>query len=583
MDYSLVEPLHLPVPPRRQGAKRHYGVHPYFTRRSWSVVQAYVERFSRPGDLVLDPFGGSGVTAVEALVLGRRGWQVDLNPLANFIARQLAVSPVSLERLTEAFYDLKARCEPRIRRWRRAGEAELAEALAAYDYPRDVPLPRNADVRYVHELFTPHQLVSLACLRHEIRQTEDPTVRDLLLLAFSGTLAKTNRTFISATGRKPSRGGASIFSLYRYNVPKSPVELDVWEQFESRFGSLWAAKRETNELIDGRYSGETFRVITGSATRLTGLVEPGTVDYIYTDPPYGGHIAYLDLSTMWNAWLGFAVPDASRGDEVIEGGDVGHSGQDYTQLLDQSIRGMFDVLKPGRWLSLVFCHRDLGYWYTIRESAERAGFHLVNTVVQPVDVVWSVHRKKNPLKVLAGEMVINFLKPGVSARRRRKRPTSKGDLLRTIKLSAESAICEKGGATTEEILYVLIPKLLESRLATQETTEALDLVAGLQRLGFVFSTMAGRWQLPAGHEFDPQVPLQARARAYIRQCLEEARAEGRPADAPSVLAYVQHHLGSSDHLSQNDLLRELKQVGRSVQEDFWALPEASEQLALFWG
>jgi len=581
-DYSDIAPLDQPIAPRRQGAKRHYGVHPYFTRRSWSVVQAYIERFSRKGDLVLDPFGGSGVTAVEALVLGRRSYQVDLNPLANFLARQIAISPVSIEAITQAFHEVKERCEPKIACWRNASEAALAEALRAYDYPQNVPLPRNADAHFVHQLFTPRQLVSLACLRHEICRVEDPTARDLLLLAFSATLAKTNRTFISAAGRKPSRGGASIFSLYRYNVPRSPVELDVWEQFEARVSSVLTAKRETNDLIGDWYSEKTFRAITGSATRLSEVIRPECVDYIYTDPPYGGHIAYLDLSTMWNAWLGFTPTDAERADEVIEGGDVGHTSSDYTRLLQESIREMFRVLKPGRWLSLVFCHRDLSYWYTIRDTAEEAGFRHVNTVVQPLDVVWSMHRKKNPLKVLAGELVINFLKPGVAARTRPRRPRASAvDLLRTVKLSAELTISEKGGASTEEISYALIPRLLESRLAAEATDNGLDLVSLLRSQGFCFSAEAGRWQLPPGHPFEPSVPVRLRTRAYVRQFLGRAKAQGRSADLESVVSYVSGHLGLSVQVPRGVVVRELRKVGRPVHGDLWELREATQQLALF--
>lgn len=60
-------------------------MHPYFTKQVWNVVQEYIKTFSCPGDLVLDPYGGSGVTLVEALVLGRKAIHVDINPLANFI------------------------------------------------------------------------------------------------------------------------------------------------------------------------------------------------------------------------------------------------------------------------------------------------------------------------------------------------------------------------------------------------------------------------------------------------------------------------------------------------------------------
>ena len=70
MTRANIEPISESIPAARQGDARHYGVHPYFTRRPANVVRAYIERFSRAGDTVLDPFGGTGVTAIEAFLLG---------------------------------------------------------------------------------------------------------------------------------------------------------------------------------------------------------------------------------------------------------------------------------------------------------------------------------------------------------------------------------------------------------------------------------------------------------------------------------------------------------------------------------
>ena len=47
-------------------------------------MQEYIRNFSQEGDLILDSFGGSGVTAVEALMLSRKAIHIDLNPMAVF-------------------------------------------------------------------------------------------------------------------------------------------------------------------------------------------------------------------------------------------------------------------------------------------------------------------------------------------------------------------------------------------------------------------------------------------------------------------------------------------------------------------
>src|SRR6266446_8293543 len=90
MTRTDIQPILEAIPAARQEEARHYGVHPYFTRRPANVVRSYIERFSREGDTVLDPFGGTGVTAVEAFLLGRNAIHNDLNPFANFMARCIA-------------------------------------------------------------------------------------------------------------------------------------------------------------------------------------------------------------------------------------------------------------------------------------------------------------------------------------------------------------------------------------------------------------------------------------------------------------------------------------------------------------
>ncbi len=57
---------------------------------------------------------------------------------------------------------------------------------------------------------------------------------------------------------------------------------------------------------------------------------------------------------MWAAWLGFNVSQADRRNEVIEGGELRKSRDEYHALLSLSLRQMHEALKSGRWLSLVF-------------------------------------------------------------------------------------------------------------------------------------------------------------------------------------------------------------------------------------
>jgi adenine-specific DNA methylase len=90
----------------KRAAKRHFGVHGYFTKQSWNVVAEYIKNYSKSSDLVLDPFGGSGVTAIEALMNGRKAVSIDLNPMAVFLVKSL-LAPVKQLELAQAFEEVK--------------------------------------------------------------------------------------------------------------------------------------------------------------------------------------------------------------------------------------------------------------------------------------------------------------------------------------------------------------------------------------------------------------------------------------------------------------------------------------------
>ena len=79
-----------------------YNWHKYWARKTWNVVGQFIENYCPPNGIVLDPFSGSGITAMEALKIGRRAIVCDLNPIATEITR-LTIKSVNEIRLFEAF------------------------------------------------------------------------------------------------------------------------------------------------------------------------------------------------------------------------------------------------------------------------------------------------------------------------------------------------------------------------------------------------------------------------------------------------------------------------------------------------
>jgi len=262
-----------------------------------------------------------------------------------------------------------------------------------------------------------------------------------MLLAWSACLAKLSRTFLSAEGRAESRGGSSIFSIYRYKVAKKPIELSPWETFEERALNVLAAKSEIDKQIEvkrktGRWVGR-FDCYAQDVEQLSEELSDG-VDYIFTDPPYGGHISYLDLSTLWNSWLGIMPSSQDRKSELIVGGELGFSESVYIARLGEAIRSCLRMLKPNRWLSVVFQHWNVSYFEAILTAAADSGAELRAAVSQVGDPIWSMHKKKSSESVLAGELILTFLKSGKKTRVNRLNGFDVGDAVREVLFEAKS-------------------------------------------------------------------------------------------------------------------------------------------------
>ena len=92
---TVVEPIRRAFPAEKL-KDWHRFIHPFYTKQPSDVVGEYIRHFCPEGGLVVDPFCGSGVTAIEALTNRRRAVAIDLDPLAVFITRQSCLAPVDL-------------------------------------------------------------------------------------------------------------------------------------------------------------------------------------------------------------------------------------------------------------------------------------------------------------------------------------------------------------------------------------------------------------------------------------------------------------------------------------------------------
>jgi len=88
-----------------------YNMHTYWSKKPHDAIRQYIRHYTKPGDLVLDPFCGSGGTALAALMEGRKAIAIDRSPAATFITKNYC-TPVDVDELQKAFEELKAKVKP---------------------------------------------------------------------------------------------------------------------------------------------------------------------------------------------------------------------------------------------------------------------------------------------------------------------------------------------------------------------------------------------------------------------------------------------------------------------------------------
>jgi len=560
-DYAN-RPLLKSIPVKKQSTKRHFGVHGYFTKQSWNVVSEYIKNFTKQGDLVLDPFGGSGVTAIEALMNNRKAINIDINPLAVFLVNSL-IEPINFSELADEFEKIKSKYE----KLEPKSKSDITDALNKYPKPISLTLPKGSDVPTVDKLFSPKQTAQLGLLKSLILKIKKKNIRQTFLLMFSGLVTKVNLTYHTSKFNEKNLGGgnASAFQYYRYRIAPRPVEIDLMKYFTLRYQRIVAAKKEIEYAIN-QDTISNAQIIKGTATDL-GFLPNESVDYIYTDPPYGKKIPYLDLSVMWNAWLDLDVTDKDYELEAIEGGEKQKSKQEYNKLIAQSIKEMFRVLKFDRWMSFVFAHKDPEFWHLIIDTAESCGFEYIAAVPQS-NGQSSFKKRQNPFTVLSGQLIINFRK--VPSPRAIMKANLGMDIAQIVMQTIEGLIAKNNGATLEEINDELIIRGLELGFLDLLKKEYSDLSPILLN-NFDYNTETELFTLKQDGKFKTSIDIKLRVRYYLISYLRRMEREHKYPGFDEIVLAILPLLKNGTTPEDQTILNVLEDIADRISDDQWKL------------
>lgn len=244
---------------------------------------------------------------------------------------------------------------------------------------------RSHGLTHAHHFFIKKTLWVMAAVYCKIKNGNNRKLLWLLTAITEGS-SKLNRERPSGLPSKLS-GTLYVSSLMR--------EINIIPFFD----------RKISKYLKASYS-RSFSSILGTNSITDIRLPNNTVDYIFTDPPFGSNLMYSELNFIWESWLRVFTNNKK---EAIINNTQNKGLPEYTDLMKLGFKEMYRILKPNRWITVEFHNSKASVWNAIQESITRAGFIIAQVAV--LDKKQGSFQQVTSAGAVKNDLVINAYKP----------------------------------------------------------------------------------------------------------------------------------------------------------------------------
>ncbi|MEV6821289.1 DNA methyltransferase [Nocardiopsis dassonvillei] len=439
-----------------------YMAHAYLTKVPVPAIIPFIEAYTDPGDVVLDPFAGSGMTGVAAAMIGRSARLSDISVLGqhigknyvNFVDAQILekyANEVILKsqhelndvysvkckicsqsaKLAKTVWSIVVECgackQPAIyyesmkaanwvkanmtcpncstkitSRNERIGEVPVIDCVSctcqrsqveqfpqeshtdldieSFPYPRVEIKPERemykasalgkSGMTTIASFYSHRNLAVLTTLREQIRRISDGEIQSKLLYAFTACLTRASKRYQWHPKRPLNAANAN------YYVAPVFYEWNVYDLFLRKVAS---AIRSDEWIKDSRFrycdidSKPDVTYEIHSAEKIPWPDQ--SIDYVFTDPPFGSNLFYADMALFQEAWLD-RFSDVGK-EAVVDRSRKGKRSESrYEDLLTSALSECRRVLKPGGSISMVFGNSSGRMWALVQRAVNNAGLSI---------------------------------------------------------------------------------------------------------------------------------------------------------------------------------------------------------------
>ena len=232
-----------------------------------------------------------------------------------------------------------------------------------YWFPKDVM--REGDethrndkygITHVHQFYTRRNLLILSHFYGLIQKYNcNDRLRHYLMVWFTSCQSRLH--LMNRYAAKHHRHvGPLANTLY---ISGTPTEISPFYFIKSKIDD------NSLDLVDNH------NVVNQVASATSISIPDNSIDYIFTDPPFGGNIMYAELNFIYESWLK-VYTDIKK--EAITNKKQHKGNHEYEQLMYDSFKEYYRVLKPGKWMTIEFSNTSSAIWNAIRMAIQNAGF-----------------------------------------------------------------------------------------------------------------------------------------------------------------------------------------------------------------
>lgn len=420
-----------------------YLMHKYWGKKPSDELKYQILSYSKKNDLVYDPFAGYGGLGIEAMIEGRNVILNDLNPSANFISESILNQNIDIKKLKQLFADIKEKYEKDSRYWYSFNEYKIITILRNKEdfplkikvcdsknkmseialseeesleiinkennfkistwYPKDKIIQNsricsNGKMKIV-DLFPKTSLICHSLLYSYIEKLDDCNEKELLKFAFTSNLSNCSKLVPPITSRGEMSQGAWMTGFY---IGETYLENNVFHYYENRVKKVIKGKEDFSKISNKKVS---YKITCFDAKKME--LENESIDFIFTDFPYGDTLPYFEQSQIWNTWLKKHV-DYENEIVVSDSKERNKNQKNFASDIEQAINEICRVLKTNKYFTFTFHSLSGKEWEALSNALLKNAFQFVDfkLLIQKTFTPRQLNRKQS----IKGDLVVTYKK-----------------------------------------------------------------------------------------------------------------------------------------------------------------------------